>query len=234
MKVYTGVGSSTKTPESILEVMVRGGKMAADLGYALRSGHAYRSDRAFEAGGQQSCRYYSLENRIYLAWNGIGRDERVYHDPSKCLYDATRFESVYEVAKSLALQARGSFDNLGRGGIALHTRNAFQVMGDALTEPSRFVLYYAWPYGNKGQVSGGTNTAIQIAKRFNIPTYNLFYEPVLDVLLRELEIHERTSSRGDYSKAKRFIDPRDLCIPEPKRSTGEEEYQVPARLFLEE
>ena len=44
-----------------------------------------------------------------------------------------------------------------------------------LDTPSDVLVCYAEPK-NSIHVKGGTNTAVQIAKMYNIPVYNLYYE----------------------------------------------------------
>jgi hypothetical protein len=51
----------------------------------------------------------------------------------------------------------------------LHGRNCYQVLGRDLASPSDFVI--CWTKG--GQDVGGTRTAIILARRHNIPVYNL-------------------------------------------------------------
>ncbi|HET8687460.1 MAG TPA: hypothetical protein VFM18_12470, partial [Methanosarcina sp.] len=57
---------------------------------------------------------------------------------------------------------------------ALHTRNMYQVLGKSLNEPSRFLVCYAEP--TLHGVKGGTNSAVVLAKRYNVKVYNLWLE----------------------------------------------------------
>jgi len=58
----------------------------------------------------------------------------------------------------------------------LHGRNAFQVLGDDLRTPSKFVLCWtpdgAINHRERSITTGGTGTAISIASAYNIPVYN--------------------------------------------------------------
>lgn len=162
---YAGVGSRA-TPDEILGLMVRLGTTFCNLGWGLSSGAAEGADQAFWTGAVLSPRFLEVRNRIYLPWNNINGH---IHDPAIGYYDATRFTDTYDQAKAMALEARGSFEGLGRGGIALHTRNVFQIHGHTLQEPVRGLVYWGIPVGKGEKVKGGTNTALQIAIRAQIP-----------------------------------------------------------------
>ena len=60
----------------------------------------------------------------------------------------------------------------------LHARNVNQVLGHDLKTPSSFVVYWAIPAG--GSCKGGTRTAVELAKKHNIPTYNLYHKEIRD------------------------------------------------------
>ena len=64
-----------------------------------------------------------------------------------------------------------------------HGRNAYQVLGKTLQEPVEFVI--CWTPG--GTDSGGTRTAIVLARSLNIPVYNLGnpndYPVIVDAIL---------------------------------------------------
>lgn len=232
------VGSSSKSPEEIIDLAIRFGKMMVDLGIGVSSGDAVRMDRAFYAGARQSRRFYEVPSRIYLAWNGVGLFDKSYHDPSKYMYDAQRSPN-WDIAQSHAKEARGSFDKLGKGGIALHTRNTFQVLGESLVEPAILTMLYAVP--TKWGVAGGTNTAFKISLKAKIPTFNLFYDDVKEAVIRLLEEHEVTHGKpdlridkswidprqwGDVSQEKRIVDPVHSGTPQTQRSGDVDVYQT--------
>ena len=169
-KFFAGVGSR-ETPPDVLALLVRLGRTLTDLGWTLSSGDAVGADRAFYEGALQSPRFSEVGCRIYLAWNGVGGR---YHDPDNGFYDATQFTETYPQAEALALAARGSFEGLGRGGRALHTRNVFQIYGHTLKEPVSCVLFWAVPQGRSGKVKGGTSTAVTLAQQAGIKTINLY------------------------------------------------------------
>lgn len=152
---YTGVGSR-KAPEHVLELMTDIGVVLCQQGFTLRTGCAGGADEAFRS------RVPSSKREVYV--------------PADAEIALARGE-----AKELAREARGSFKGLNEDGILLHTRNAFQVLGITLTIPSEFLIFYAEPDPTReGVFKGGTNTAVQIAKRFDIPVFNLYEQKVFD------------------------------------------------------
>ena len=64
------------------------------------------------------------------------------------------------------------------------TRNVYQVLGLDLKTPSKALFCYAQPTKNKQGivigVKGGTNTAIQLAMKHNIPIYNFYLQEDID------------------------------------------------------
>lgn len=167
MKYYTGVGSR-ETPSIILDLMREiGAKLAYD-GYILRSGGADGADLAFQKGWVDvGC----SKAEIYLPWEGFND---FYHD-GKTFYVLNRMHYHYN-AEQIASEIHPVWDRLSRGAKALHTRNVYQVLGQELDEPSSFLICYAKP--TKTGVSGGTNTAVQIANKFDTPVFNL-YDPIV-------------------------------------------------------
>jgi hypothetical protein len=59
----------------------------------------------------------------------------------------------------------------------LHGRNAFQVLGPYLCEPSEFLICWtsdgAETHKQRSITTGGTGTAISIASHYGVPVYNL-------------------------------------------------------------
>lgn len=165
--VYAGIGSRDVHPDIIL-LMRNLGKRIAQCGGMLRSGGAIGSDTAFYEGLALFEEPSPKNARIYLAWNGMGGHVAEAGTP---FVDASRLPN-FEQGLEMALEARGSFIGLGRGGIALHGRNSYQVLGDGLNDPVDLVILYAKPV--KNGVKGGTNTAYKIAVKHKVPVLNLY------------------------------------------------------------
>lgn len=172
IKRYAGIGSR-ETPRDVLKTSISFANILAELGYGLSSGGCpLGMDAACLEGAYKHRTFDKSQNRIYLSWNGMANWR---HDPSVGLYDAQRF-SNYEEAQAIGLRMRGSWNGLGRGGIAHHSRNPYQVLGDDLKSPVDFVFTWAIPVGKNGNVKGGTGTAVKLALENNIPVYNLYYD----------------------------------------------------------
>lgn len=159
---YTGVGSR-KAPEDVLELMTQLARAHAAAGYVLRSGHAKRSDYAFELGARDRA-------EIYKPWRG-------YNDFLPTLGEEVWVEDEEVAAKALELviEHHPAPRRLGVKAFALHGRNGFQVLGRRLDQPSIFVLCWT-PDGAQEQTSrltGGTGQAIRIANAFDVPVFNL-------------------------------------------------------------
>lgn len=175
-KIYTGIGSR-ETPEDILLLMEILGRILCDRGWRLRSGGAIGADSAFYAGARRSERFTEVNAEIFLPWNGVEYDRvnhlKHWHDPVNGYFDATLF-STWAETYAIASEIHGGFEYCGPGAIAMHRRNVYQILGSSLNDPSRFVLFWAKPVGKTGKVSGGTNTAVQLARRHGIETVNLY------------------------------------------------------------
>lgn len=167
-KYYTGVGSR-ETPAEILKLIKRIACKLAEEGYHLRSGAADGADTAFEEGFFDWLISTNGEGpalaSIYIPWAGFNSTKGVSYP-----------EGVLKIGGSLAArliaeEVHPAWDKCSQGAKALHTRNVSQVLGDDLTTPSSFLICWAPP--TKTGVKGGTNTAWQLAKRYNIPCFNL-------------------------------------------------------------
>jgi len=182
-----GVGSR-EVPEWALELMIRLGRTYTDLGYQMSSGDAWDSDRAFLYGAAQSKRYQEIGARVFLHKDGTNgrwvKDNPFYYDAS--LFDA----NTQTTALNLATLARGGLWGLNPGGVQLHTRNVYQIHGADLASLVSAIYFYAEPNG-KSKVHGGTNTALQLAKKANVPIIkNLYDAKVVEEVEAWLEEHE--------------------------------------------
>jgi hypothetical protein len=147
---YTGIGSR-KTPEYILLLMTNIAIFLDKKGYILRSGGAVGADSAFEKG--------AIQKEIYLPWRGFNNSEENFIEISQeCLEMAKKFHPNWEYLSS--------------GAKKLHSRNCYQILGENLKTPSRFVICWT----PKGEEVGGTSQALRIAKYFNIKIFNLHKE----------------------------------------------------------
>ena len=172
-KIITIVGSR-ETPTNYLQEIQSLAKLARDRNWIIRSGKAPGADTYAQLGGQSSSNPTPME--IYIPWKGFGSD--IHYNPL-----ASELSDNYDIlvnnpditSKAFVI-ARGihdNFDSLSQGSKGLHIRNVYQVFGKELNTPSNLVLCYAKVIGNNPQ--GRTATAIKLAKLFNIPVINMFF-----------------------------------------------------------
>ena len=179
---YCTLVGSRETPDLVVDYMFRTGRAMCDLGYRGRSGAAPGADTAFWKGAQASKRYDEVGFDNFLPNSWMFNNEKfgfIKPDPANRIYDASTFDDNYEQAQEYAFKARGSFEGLKQGGIQLHTRNAYQVLGRGLNRPSRGLICWAIPVGRQGKVKGGTNTAVQIALSEGVEVINLYHDHAL-------------------------------------------------------
>lgn len=97
-----------------------------------------------------------LKKKIYTAHNSSREAELIAKEYHPCWSSLTKFARK------------------------LHGRNSYQVLGDNLRTPSKFLICWT-PDGCKSHLTrsiltGGTGTAISIAERCFIPIYNMYLE----------------------------------------------------------
>ena len=149
---YAGVGARS-TPVHILNIMTELASKLEDNGWTLRSGGATGADTAFEKG---------------ISNNGNKEIFTVNSLTGKIGEEAYATVDRYHPAPSrLSSYAR-----------KLMARNAFQVLGPDLRQPSHFVICWAPESkqdekGNIMSVSGGTGQAVRIAYDNDIEVFNL-------------------------------------------------------------
>lgn len=156
---YAGVGSR-ETPIRVRGQMTALASYLTKHGWVLRSGAADGADTAFETG----CNLVdSNKKQIILPWKGFnGSDSKLY------LSWAFRPAILLE-AEAIAALVHPVWDKLSPPQKKLHTRNVFQVLGPTLVEPVKFVVCWT----KNGKPTGGTATAINLAKSRGIPVFNM-------------------------------------------------------------
>lgn len=181
MKYYTGVGSR-ETPQPILKFIEQVAYWLAGRGYTGRSGSAAGADSAFEQGFSNYEEINGMPDKAtfeaYLPWRDFsGKLEGSIHIVTPELPN-------YNEAFNIASTIHPAWNRLGRGAKALHTRNVYQVLGLDLKTPSCVLFCYAPTTRNKQGivtgVKGGTNTAVQLAMKHNIPIYNFYLQEDID------------------------------------------------------
>ncbi|WYV99132.1 DprA-like DNA recombination-mediator protein [Pseudomonas phage vB_PpuM-Amme-3] len=185
-KFYTGVGSR-ETPAVVLDLMREMARIFAGKGLTLRSGAADGADQAFELGwldwhlnARSRPDQHEPRAELYLPWDGFNK-----HGRDGCfganIVPELDCKITWEKAREIARSIHPAWDSvkkdgtpvMGRGPKALHTRNVYQVLGQTLDEPSRFLVGYA-KLDKQGNPKGGTATAMKLAERYGVTVYNLY------------------------------------------------------------
>jgi len=170
-KFYTGVGSR-ETPAEYLEIMTQLAIYLEKTGWILRSGGSWGADEAFQKG-------VSNYSNIFLPRLNWRKEDGIvgrFISDTELVRDAMYIISKYDLHED--------WDNLlnsrGDGGlmtVKLHTRNVFQVLGDNLKNPSKFLVCYtndgAIDLSEMTRSTGGTRTAMRLACHFQVPIFNL-------------------------------------------------------------
>lgn len=149
--IYTGIGSRN-SPTNILKRFKQIADQLGEWGYTLRSGGANGADSAFEDG----CGNYPKE--IYLPWMSFNGNGSKLYKLSKEAYD-------------MAEKYHPSWDRLTPGAQKLHTRNCYQVLGQDLRTPSKFIVCWT-------SARGGTTQALRIAEDYGIPVFNFCLQDI--------------------------------------------------------
>lgn len=147
-KFYTGIGSRN-TPNDVCNSMTKLAQILYQYGYILRSGHADGADKAFESGAFE-------KKEIYIPWKS-------FDNSTSDMY------IIPDEAFEIAGQIHPAWDRCSDAVKKLHARNILQVLGQDLKTPSDFLL--CWTHNAK--IVGGTATAINLAKKHNVPVFNL-------------------------------------------------------------
>lgn len=156
---YTGIGSRS-TPLIILDIFEKLGYIFAKSNLILRSGGADGADSAFELG----CNVFKGNKEIYLPWKNFNNNNsKLYNIPNE----------AFIIAKKI----HPNWNNLKDSVKKLHARNICQILGYDLKSPSKFVICWT----PEGKAIGGTATAINTAKIYGIPVFNLGLDNINDI-----------------------------------------------------
>ncbi len=165
-KHYTLIGSRD-TPEEVLTLMTNVSTVLAKKGWIGRSGGAGGADKCLEIG----CEEYSHMMQVFLPWDGFNK----CYSRNTGYIDSTKLPA-YNSAQELAEELHPNWEACSRGAKSLHTRNCMQILGKDLKTPSKFVLCWAKPTDDKGNVKGGTGQAVRLAICTGVDIINLYYE----------------------------------------------------------
>lgn len=163
-RFYTLVGSR-ETPDNHMRTLMKIAEVCQSLGFIARSGGARGADSVAS----------SFESQIFLPWenfNGITNAIIATEIPN------------YQQARKIASTIHPAWKSCSPAAKKLHSRNVYQVLGLDLATPSRFLVCWAIPSGTS--VSGGTRTAVELAKSHNVPVFNIYHKSDLSGLISYL------------------------------------------------
>ena len=155
---YAGIGSR-ETPAQTLVAMQQAAAQLETMDFVLNSGGATGADQAFEYGVKDPA-----NKQIFLPWDGF--NGRSMTDPG-C--ELTHNWAICDQATDLAQKFHPNWAALSREAKSMMWRNAFQVLGEDLKTPVRFIM--CWTEG--GKIKGGTGQALRMAAAYKIPVFNL-------------------------------------------------------------
>ncbi len=157
---YTGVGGRA-TPQDKLTLMGAIAIKMASFGFGFRSGGAKGADTAFEQTAGKNKEIYYADNYIPL-----NKTNRVPYDPL-----------MFQQAQNISGSFHPAWNRCSPYAKKLHGRNAFQILGINLNEPSQYCICWTpdgcISHATRTIQTGGTGTAISIADHYNVPIINL-------------------------------------------------------------
>lgn len=177
---YTLIGSR-ETPKDVMELMTKFAEKACSFKYVGRSGGADGADSCLEEGVKAFQSKMTLAPtlssefmEIYLPWKDFnGRDSSM-----SGYYTLPWMDNKYE-AEKIASEIHPAWDKCSQGAKKLHSRNVYQLLGQDLNTPSRFVLCWAKPKDKDRKtehVQGGTATAVKLGIDNGVEIINLYWE----------------------------------------------------------
>ena len=163
MAIYAGIGSREIDSE-IESLIFRIGKSLGKEGWTLYSGGAIGCDFTFEKGCDES----KGSKRIFLPWKNFGNKwDRNSHyldvdSPSEEAIEMVKKIAMDEYPEEYAyIKKDWNWKLLGR--------NMHQILGHNLKKPVNSVVCYT----KNAEDVGGTRWALRIARKYNVPIYNL-------------------------------------------------------------
>lgn len=141
--------------------------------------------------------------RSYLPWSRFGdRPVCLDADGNPRLYYVAPSFANYPKAETVASGIHPVWGHLTQGARKLHSRNVYQVLDVGLDRPSDLILYWAKPT-RSGQVSGGTNMAVQISRQHNVLELNAFYPEVVEFIERYMAERLELSDLLAFAKSRK-------------------------------
>jgi hypothetical protein len=154
--IYAGIGSRN-LPAAMIPIIQAIAAKLARMGFTLRSGGAAGADSAFESASGDN-------KEIYLPWKNFMNNKSPLY---KITDEAKALARAFYPPENLEWYDRP--ENYPTRN--LMSRNCYQVLGDTLDTPVDFIVCWT-----PSEYKGGTSQALRIARRYNIPYFNLFHK----------------------------------------------------------
>lgn len=189
--IFTGVGHRKGVPDNIRNKAVQLTSWLCARGVKLRTGDADGMDAVFRDAAPKEMRQFFAPLNRYNA-----------HPDAIMIKPSEIHPCYYSQARDITANTHPYFYNLGDFERELHIRNAFQVLGPELDEPSNFLVCWTKDGAETKttRATGGTGQAIRLAIKYNIPVFNLQtpnFEGRFRTFIKHLgEEHARTHSRN--------------------------------------
>ncbi|AUM58458.1 DprA-like DNA recombination-mediator protein [Proteus phage phiP4-3] len=165
---------SRKIPSRLSNILISGGEYISNLGVLGTSGGAPGSDYLF-------MKKYSSENKcVIIPHQGFNN-----HYSGNGVHIFTDFnDEIQEKAANIIRRFYPKLDSVSKTVKHLQCRNCMQILTPTLENPVDSVIFWA-PEDKYGNVSGGTRTAVYLARYLGIKTYNL-YNPIVMCEFKEM------------------------------------------------
>ena len=164
MFYYTGVGSRN-TPKDVLVLMGAIATKMAHFNYGCRTGDAPGADKAFRD---------SASGAGVFTNNQLDPHNTYYKPPMLEVYKAS---DCTPEAMTIAARFHPAWHKCSAFARKLHGRNAFQILGLGLNDPSKYCICWTpdgcISHATRQYSTGGTGTAISIADAYKVPVINL-------------------------------------------------------------
>lgn len=153
---------SRKAPNDVLILASTLGRFLSENGVESFSGGANGMDNAFMRHYDPTLRKIFLPNKKF--YNHVHNG-----------YDKIALDYLPNVSKAIKeVKTVSVWDELEINVKRLFCRNVYQVLGYDLNSPVDCVIF--WALENCGSVKGGTRIAVNIARKYNIPCFNLAFQ----------------------------------------------------------
>jgi len=219
---YTIIGSR-ETPPDACAALTEDARFFAQLGMVGRSGGAFGADKAGEAGmGDLKEIFLPKDHHVFSVRRANGEKIK---DPPRHADGKMTFVPPPELKplrRRIASDIHPNWSAVLRIPTAdlSHERNTCQILGLRADRLSELVIF--WAPERNGKVSGGTATAVALARACGVPTFNRANpDDVLDLDLIKASLHagksldEVLQPYRDPAKAHAFAQKYDLQLRNP-------------------